>query len=164
MRAKFLVVAGLALLLSSCAGGVSHAPPPLDKKLLTGKWKSTSQFSFITEREFAENGVMNTTVRGMDKPVPGRYAWDGERTLKLEYQAADDVRQAYAAAVKAYRQEVADRIQAGKLSDRAGPSILSAVSDELPAKEPFRVGISERPWLLILGSENGASQTFERAD
>jgi hypothetical protein len=96
--------------------------------------------------------------------VPGRYTWDDERTLNLEYETADDVRQAYAAAVEAYQKEVKDRIQAGKLPDRAGPSILGAVSDELPAKETFRVGLSEQPRLLILGGENGTSQTFEKAD
>ena len=57
-----------------------------------------------------------------------------------------------------------DRVQTGKLSDRAVPGILGTVRDELSANETFRVGLSEQPRLLILGSESGASQTFEKAD
>jgi len=164
MRAKILVVAGLALLLSSCTGGAGPAPTPPEKKLLTGKWRASSDFPFIAGREFAEDGTMKTTIRGMDKPAAGRYTWDGDRTLNLEYETADDVRQAYAAAVEAYHKEVTDRIKAGKLPDRAGPSILSAVPEELPVKEIFRVGISDQPRLLILSNESAGSQTFEKAD
>jgi hypothetical protein len=164
MRAKFLVVAGVALFLSSCGGGGNPAPPPIDKKLLAGKWKSTSDFPFIVGYEFAEDGTMKTTVRGMDKPAPGRYSWGGERTLNLEYDAKDDVRQAYQAAVKAYQKEVEDRIKGGKLDSRAGPSILGAVPDALPTNETFRVGMSEKPRLLILNNDSGVSQTLEKAD
>lgn len=164
MRAKFLVVAGLALFLGACTGGGGNAPPPLDRKQLTGKWKASSEFPFISGREFAEDGTMKTTFRGMEKPLPGRYTWEGDRTLSLEYDKGDDARQAYAAAVKAFQKDVNDRIHDGRLSDRAGPSILGAIPEELPAQETFRVGISEKPRLLILGGENGASQTFEQAE
>jgi len=100
----------------------------------------------------------------MEQPVPGRYTWSGERTLSLEYETGADVQQAYKAAVKAYKDDVMGRIQAGKLPDRAGPGILGAVRDELPANETLQVGISKQPRLLILGGEGGASQTFEQAD
>jgi hypothetical protein len=164
MQAKLLLVGALALVLCSCSAGVSHAPPPLDKKLLTGKWKSVSDFPFIAGYDFSEDGTLQIAVRGMGQPVPARYTWSGERTLSLEYQAAADVQQAYKAAAKAYKAEVTDRIQTGKLSDRAGPSILGTVQDELPADESVLVGISDQPRLLIIGRENGASLTLEKAD
>jgi hypothetical protein len=164
MQAKLLLAGGLALLLSSCSRGVSHAPLPLDKQLLTGKWKPISEFPFIAGYEFSEDGTMKMTVRGMGQPVSARYSWSGERTLTLEYQATADVQQAYRAAAKAYKDDILDRIQAGKLSDRAGPSILGTIRDELPANESVRVAISEQPRLLIIGRENGASLTLEKAD
>jgi hypothetical protein len=164
MRARFLFVAGMALLLSSCSGGGSHSLPPLDKKLLTGKWKATSDSPFMAGREFAEDGTMRTTIQGMEQPLSGRYTWDGDRTLDLEYQDGPDVQKAYRAAAKAYKEGVMNRIQAGSLPDRAGPSILSTVRDEPPARETLRVGISDRPRLLILSGEDGGPQTFEKAD
>jgi hypothetical protein len=103
------------------------------------------------------------TVNGMKQPVPGRYSWDGERTLRVEYQLAD-VQQAYREAAKAYKDDVVDRIKRKILTERAGPSMLGAVPDELPAGEKFQVGISDQPRMLILNSEQGASQTYLPAD
>jgi hypothetical protein len=164
MRAKFLLVAGLVLLLGACSGKVSQAPPPINKQLLTGKWKNSSEVQLIAGYEFSDDGALKVTVRGMDLPVLGRYTWSGERTLDLDYKAEADVQKAYAAAAKAYKDDVRDRVKAGKLPDRAGPSILGAVRDEWPASETVQVGISEQPRLLMLGSEGGGSQTFEKAD
>jgi hypothetical protein len=164
MQAKLLLVGALALLLSSCSGGVTHPPPPLDKKLLTGKWKAGSDSAFISGYEIAEDGTAKMNVRGMGQPVPARYTWSGERTLSLEYEAAPDVQQAYKAAAKAYKDDIMEGIKAGKLNERAGPSILSAVEDELPPRETLQVGLSAQPRLLILGREGGASQTFELAE
>jgi hypothetical protein len=164
MRAKFLLVAGLFLLLGACSSKVSQAPPPLNKQLLTGKWKNSSEVQLIAGYEFSDDGALKVTVRGMDLPVLGRYTWSGERTLDLDYKAEADVQKAYAAAAKAYKDDVQDRIKAGKLPDRASSSILGAVRDEWPASETVHVGISEQPRLLMLGSEGGGSQTFEKAD
>jgi hypothetical protein len=164
VRAKLLLVGGLALLLGACSGKGGHAPPPLNKQLLAGKWKNSSDVQFVAGYEFAEDGTLKMTLRGMRRPVPGRYTWSGERDLDLEYQGAEGVRQAYQEAAKAYKDQVRDRIKSGELPDRAGPSILGTVRDELPAKETLRVSLSEQPRLLILGGEGGASQTFEKAD
>jgi hypothetical protein len=164
MHAKFLLVGGLALLLGGCSGKASHGPPPLDKKLLTGKWKNSSDTQFLAGHEFAEDGTLKTTFRGMRQPVPGRYTWGSERSLDLKYEPTPDVKEAYQAAAKAYKDDVRERIKSGALPDRAGPSILGTVRDELPAEEALRVSISEKPRLLILGNASGESQTFERAD
>ena len=164
MRILFLLVGGLALLLGACSRKVSHAPAPLHKEWLAGKWKSSSDTQFIAGYEFTDDGKLKMSLRGLKRPVRGHYTWSGERTLDMEYSA--DFQEAYRAAARAYKKQVKDRIRAGELPDRAAPGMLGAVSDDLPAKETFRVAISEsaEPRLLILNKETGASQQFEQVD
>jgi len=100
----------------------------------------------------------------MDKPIERRYAWNGERTLTLEYQTTGEVQQAYEAAAKAYKENVEAQIKSGKLSERAGPSMLGGVPDKWPAAETVQVAITEKPRLLIFTREGEGSQTFEKAD
>jgi hypothetical protein len=166
MRAKTLLIVSLAVLSGACSGAGSgtNAPPPIDKKLLAGKWKSSSESLIITGYEFGEEGTLKVTIRGMEKPIEGRYAWNGERTLGLEYQTTAEVQQAYEAAAKAYKENVEAQIKSGKLLDRAGPSMLSGVPDKWPTAETIQVAISETPRLLILTKEGEGSQTFEKAD
>ncbi len=154
----------MTLLLGACSSTVSHAPPPINKQLLAGKWKNRAESQFITGYEFAEDGNMKMTVKGMKEPVTGRYAWNGERTLEVKYKTEADVQKAFQEAAKAYKDGVKGRIKAGELSDRAGPSILGAVPDELPGEESFQASFAEKPRLLILVRESGQSQTFEPAE
>jgi hypothetical protein len=166
MRAKLLLVGTLALLLGACGGkGTNnHAPPPLNKQLLIGKWKSSSEFHLIPGYDFAADGALKMTVRGMDKPVPGKFTWRGDRDLALKFEAGEDVKKAYAAAAKAYKDEVRERVKKGTLPDRALASILGTVRDELPAEEKYRVGLTEQPRLLVLTDPDGTSQRLEKAD
>jgi hypothetical protein len=163
MRAMLLLIGGLVL-LPGCSGGVGHAPPPLNKELLVGKWKNSAEGQFIAGYEFAGDGTVKMTVLGREQPLPAHYTWSGERTLDLEFPEQAEVRQAYQAAAKAYKDQVQEKVKAKQLPDRAAPSMLAAVRDELPAQETVRVAISEQPRLLILTSESGASQTFEKAE
>src|SRR6266851_5243476 len=137
MRLRLLLVAGFALLVGACSGTGTgaKAPAPLDKQLLIGKWKNSGELRLVTGYEFAEGGTLKVTIRGMEQPVAGRYAWKGERTLGLDYEAGAEVQQVYQAAAKAYKDDVNDRIKAGKLPDRAGPSILGAVREKWPNSE-----------------------------
>jgi hypothetical protein len=163
MRVKLLLVGGLALLLGSCSGGGSHAPPPLKKELLTGKWKSPPTL-FIAGYEFAEGGALKMNIRTMKQPITGTYAWDGDRTLHLKYDLPPDVKKAYDTAAKAYKDDVTKKIEAKTLPDKAGPSLLGSVPDELPAEETVQVGLSEKPPLLFLTAPKSGQQTYERAD
>jgi hypothetical protein len=160
----FPLVGGLALFVGACSANVGHAPPPLNKQLLTGKWKNSSDTQFVTGYEFAEDGTLKMIVQGMEQPVPARFTWSGERTLDMEFKVPEDIQRAYQAAAKAYKDQVRDRIKSGQLTDRAGPGMLSMVPDELPAEESLQVGLSDQPRLLILARANGVSQTFEQAD
>jgi hypothetical protein len=164
MRAKILLVAVLAQLPGACSGTGAHAPPPINKQLLTGRWKNSSESQIVAGYEFGEDGALKVTIRGMEQPIVGRYTWNGERTLGLEYQATADVQRAYEAAAKAYKDDVMDRIQAGKLPGQAGPSILRGVRDKWPASETLQVAISDKPRLLMLAREDEGSETFEKAD
>jgi hypothetical protein len=164
MRTKLLLVAGLALLLGACSGKVNPPPPPLNKQLLTGKWTNSSEGLLVASYEFAEDGTLKMTIRGMTQPVPGHYNWSGDRSLSLEYKPTAEVQQAYKLAAQAFKQGVKDRINRGDLPDRAGPSILNTVRDELPDSETVKVGIAQKPPLLILSNEEGTSQTFDKVD
>lgn len=165
MRATFLLVGSVALLFGGCAGKSNdHAPPPLDKQLLIGKWKSSAGLALVTGYDFAEGGTFQMNVAGMDKPVTGRYNWGGDRDLVLKYEANEDGKKAYAAAAKAYKDEVRQRVEQGTLPDRALPGILGTVRDELPAEATFRVGLTEKPRLLMLNTSDGVALRFERAE
>jgi hypothetical protein len=168
MRAKLSLVAVLALVLAACSGNPSksnsNAPPPVDKKLLAGKWKNSSDANLIAGYEFADDRAFKVSIKGMKDPIPGHYSWSGDRELTLEYHPAADAQEKYKTAAKAYKDDVAEQIKSGNLPDRAGPSILSTVRDEWPAKETFRVAISDKPRLLMLTPEGGATLTFEKAE
>ncbi|HEY1858755.1 MAG TPA: hypothetical protein VGG61_00260 [Gemmataceae bacterium] len=166
MRVKLLFFGVLALLVGACSptSTGTNAPPPLDKHLLTGKWKNDSESQLVQGYEFAEDGALKVTILGMDAPLAGRYAWNGERTIGMEFQLAPEVGQAYEAAAKAYKDNVMDQIKTGKLSDRAGPSILGTVHDQWPTSETLKVALSEKPPLLILGNDAGFTQHFNKVD
>jgi hypothetical protein len=175
MRTRRSLVGGLILLLAASAGVVAwllvanaggnvHAPPSLNRQLLTGAWKNNAPALFVTGYEFADDGTLKVTIRGMEQPLVGRYAWTGDRSLQLEFQASPEGRQAYKAAAKGYKDQVKARIQAGDLYERAGPSMLGDVADELPAMQTFQVALSEQPPLLILNNDSGGTQTFVRPE
>jgi hypothetical protein len=163
MRAKLVCLVVFALLPGACSRSTSgtQPPAPLDKSLLPGKWKNSSDSQLVSGYEFDADGVLRVAIRGMEHPLLGRYSWEGDRDLNLEYQTLPEVQQAYEAAAKAYKDDVLKQIKDGKLPDRAGPSIIGAVRNSWPEKETVKVAISDKPRLLILGSEGGVSQTFE---
>jgi hypothetical protein len=164
MRAKLLLVSGLALLLGSCTGGGGHAPPPLHKDWLAGKWQNDSTVHFISGCEFGDDGAAKVTFQKMEHPVAAHYTWTGDRALDLEYQAPADVQQAYNAAAKAYKVELVESSKSGKIYERAVPSLSAAAPDELPAKETLQVAISEEPRMLFLTDSSGTKLTFKKVD
>lgn len=167
MRVTFLLAGGLALLFVGCTNKTSHAPPPLHKEWLPGKWKNSSAAQFLTGCEFTDDGAVKISFEGMDKPVEGRYTWSGERTIEVTYPKEKDIQTTYQKAAKVYKDNIKKRIESKDLSDKAGPSMLNAVHDELPATEKFHVALSEQPQgghLLILTDEKNATQNFEKAD
>lgn len=164
MRAKLLLVGGLALLLGACGGAkTTHGPPPLNKQLLVGKWKNPSDLVLITGYEFAEDGAFKMNVQGMDKPVPGRFTWSGERDLDLKYEG-EAARKVYQAAAKALKDKVQARMDKKELDGRVGSAILASIREELPAEEKVRVGLADPGRLLILSGPGGESRRFDKVD
>jgi hypothetical protein len=100
MRAKLVLVGGLALLLGSCAGA-RQAPPPLKKEPLLGKWKNSSSTQFVAGYKFSDDATARVTIKGMQQPILAHYTWSGDRSLDLEYQVPEEVQQAYQAAAMA---------------------------------------------------------------
>ena len=164
MRATFLLVGSVALLFDGCAGKSNHAPPPLDKQLLIGKWKSSAGLALVTGYDFAEGGTFQMNVAGMDKPVPGRFTWSGERDLDLKYEGGEEARKAYQAAAQALKDKVRGRMDKGELDDRVGPAILATIHEELPGEEKVRVGLADPGRFLVLSGPGGESGRFEKAD
>jgi hypothetical protein len=60
MRATFLLIGSLTLVLGACSSkkGGSHAPPLPEKTLLNGKWKSVSEVQFLAGYDFGADGTM----------------------------------------------------------------------------------------------------------
>jgi hypothetical protein len=173
MRTLQLLFLGvLSLLLAGCsgnsgAGTASLAPPPLNKDLLAGKWKnalSNPAVQFFVGYEFAGDGTLKEIFAGLKEPVPAKYVWSGERTIDVEYQATPEVRQAYSAAVKTFKERYRKRVKEEGVSDKALSS-LDLIPEDLPAKDSYRVAISEAPqMLLFLTDEKGTQRTFEKAN
>jgi hypothetical protein len=163
MRAKLLLVGGLALLLGACGAKTTHGPPPLNKQLLVGKWKNPSELVLITGYEFAEDGAFKMTVQGTDRPVPGRFTWSGERDLDLKYEG-EEARKAYQAAAKALKDKVQGRMDKKELDGRVGSAILASIHEELPAEEKVRVGLADPGRLLVLTTPDGESRRFDKAE
>lgn len=163
MRVPIVLMVCLALFLGSCSskkGGV--APPPLNKEWLLGKWKSATSAPFFTGCEFSGDGTMKMTVQGMKKPITSRYVWSDDRKIEVEYPNEVDLRKAYEAAAKSYKDEIDDGLKKGKMFDKAAAGLLGMVVDKLPEKETFVVGISD-PRILILVRGN-TPLNFEKAD
>jgi hypothetical protein len=165
MRLLFLLIASLALFLGSCSSkGGGHAPPPLNKEWLVGKWKNVSTALFFSGCEFKEGGAVTITFQSMKQPVTGRYTWSGERTVDVEYPQEAEVREAYQTAAKEYKEDIKKRIESKDLDPKAGPSIMGMVPDKIPDKEALRVGISDPKFLILVRIEDGATWNFEKTD
>lgn len=165
MRTKILLIGSLALFLCACSSR-RHAPPPLDKSLLAGKWRNLSETQFLVGYDFNEDGTVKMSLRGAKEPIPGRFTWIGERKVDLVFSRTEDVQKAYEEAVKAYKDWVKDKIEKKEMSDKAGPSLRDTVPDKLPAKETLNVGISsaDPSFLTLARPDDGFFRTYKRAD
>lgn len=163
MRAIFLLVGSLALFLGACSSkGCGHAPAPLNKEWLTGKWENVSTALFLTSYQFDTDGAVTMTFKGIKQPVKGRYTWTGDRSIEVEYPSDADVRREYEAAAKEYKDDVKKRIETKKLNDRAGPPMLGMVPDQMPDKESLRVGITDPKYLSLVRNDS-TTFNFQKA-
>lgn len=167
MKATYLLLAGgLALLLGACStksGGGGGGPPPLGNEHVVGKWKAAVPDKLITGYEFTDDGSFKMSIAGMEQPVVGKWEWAGHRAIDLEYPTTPEVKQAYAKAVKDYKDGVKEKVRQGKIPDRVLVS-LTVIHDDLPPKENMHVAVIEdaNPELVLI-DESGTSQNFVKA-
>src|SRR5437764_12186541 len=102
MRALGLLLAGgLGLLAAACGDGKSkvekHPVTPVSKygELLPGRWQGVDKDKYIQGYEFASDGTLKMTVKGMAEPVPGTFTLSDDRELRLERQATEGVKKSY---------------------------------------------------------------------
>src|SRR5690242_14510062 len=119
MRVLCLLIVSLTLFLGGCStkgGGKGQAPPPPNKELLKGKWKSETDAPFLTRYEFDADGTVKITFQGMKEPIKARYTWSSDRTVDVEYPKDEAIRKEYESAAKAYKENVQRRIEKKELS------------------------------------------------
>jgi hypothetical protein len=166
MRLVHLLLVSLVLGLCACGGKVNHAPPPLKQELLIGKWKQLSNARLITGYEFKKDGTFLMSVKGMDKKVPGTFSWTGDRTIEMVFKdIPDELKKGYTESAKGFREDIEKRVKNRTLNERAVPSMLSTVRDELPTREELQVSLTEQPRELgLTNPESGTTERFEKAD
>ena len=136
---------------------------PVDKELLPGKWKASEEDQYVAEFEFNADGTMKMRVKELEEPVPGKYSWSGDRSINLEFQATEEIKKAYAAAIKRLK---APRLkglgnQKGPIADNMRRTI-DAIPDELKA-ETYKVVIEKRKAeQLTLTGDSGYSLEFKK--
>jgi hypothetical protein len=160
-----MLIGSLSLFLGACSSQGNPVPPPAlpNKEWVTGKWKNAAEAQFLAGYEFDKDGALKVTFRCMKEAIPGRFAWSSERTVEVVYTKTADVKQAYEAAIKAYKEELQVRIKKREVEGRAGPSLLRLVEDEFPDKHTFTVGITD-PKFLVLNPKDGPTLSFERLE
>jgi hypothetical protein len=169
MRTLCLIVLGtLGLLAASCGSGTVRTddvtPVSKYKEMLVGKWDADLEDQFVQAYEFGPDNKLKVTVKGMKEPISGKYAWQGDRELELEYQAPEEVKKNFAAAIKAIKDPKRKMAEGGGPIGDAVKSSLDSIPDELPAKESVKVILSEKPHdLLIVTLERGLTLNFNRA-
>lgn len=174
MRALSLILAGgLSLLISACGGDSNggrtnpEGVTPVSKynELIVGRWQNIDESEFIQSYEFAPEDTLKMTVKGMAEPFSARYRWAGDRQLEFEFEASDQVKKRYTAAVNAYKEPIRKRLGEGKLDGRAATGMkisMDAVADQVPVKQTIQVILSEKPREVLLLSTESTKMTLRR--
>jgi hypothetical protein len=169
MRALCLVVVGgLGLLAASCGSGAVRTdditPVSKYKEMIVGKWEADGKGQLVQGYEFGPDDKLKVILKGMADSIPGTYTWTGDKELELKYQAPEEVKKQYAAAIKAHKRPSKELAAKGGPFGDTVQKNLDAIPDELPAAEKVKVILGEKPHeLLIVTPEGGVAQTFKRA-
>jgi hypothetical protein len=164
-----LLAAWLGLLAVGCGSGeVKHdyiTPVSKYKELLPGRWEADDKDQVVQGYEFASDNTLKVTIKGMARPVPGKFSWSAEKELEIEYPAPEEVKQLYAAAVKAYKEPIRKLLASGKAGKGAigMKKGMDAIPDELPPRETIQVILGEKPRAVLIVTNNGITKTFTRA-
>lgn len=168
MRARFAYrLTALCLLLgasSGCKQGQGHAPPPLDKEQLVGKWETDEPEQFIQGFEFGADHSFKMMIKSVPEAVPGKYSWTGETKITLEYQPSEELQKKVKAVLGDFKAKIRERGE--KSPGTSGPAIIKSANqypDELPAKEELHVGMSDRYGpVLIVSTQSALNFRFKK--
>jgi hypothetical protein len=159
MRAVLYPLTIIAVLgLASCGGGPGSKAKSAGSEIkpqdvIVGVWKIKKNDPLdphIQGYEFAADNTVKVMCLNAKEPIKGKYTFVGDYTMEVEYDATEDARQAYAAAVKAYKDSGTET--AKKDSGKIMPQIQGAMAgmfgripNELPAKERLTVLVKALP-------------------
>lgn len=152
MRITFVLTGALILFVGGCSNNdnkAPHAPPVPDKVWVIGKWKNNAEMQFLNGFEFSKDGEVKLMFRDMKGPIVCRYTWSSERDVDVEYPKTSEIQKNYEEAAKAYKAGIEAGIKAGKVDGRARPTLLGLVTDKMPEKETYRVGITDPKYLVL---------------
>jgi hypothetical protein len=172
MRALCLLLAGLlGLLVSACGDhkGKQDDITPVSKykELLGGQWEVGTKEELLQGYEFGSDNTLKMTIKGMAGPVQGKFTWSGDKELEIEHQVGEEVKKQYAAAVKAYKEPTRKKLEEKNVDQRSALGMkmgLNAIPDELPARETLKIILGEKPFLVLIVTNNGVTKTFKRAE
>jgi hypothetical protein len=160
----FVLLCLLLILCVGCNRSQGHAPPPLDKDLLIGKWDADEPEQFIQSCEFAADRSCKLTLKSVPEIVPGMYSWTGETKLTLEYRPSEEAQKNCKVFLKKLKAAIREKGENSPGS--TGPALANSANqypDELPAKEEMRVGLADRYGpVLILTTESGLNFRFKK--
>jgi hypothetical protein len=154
MRAILLALtAMICLILTSCSGGPgSQATAPgglLAKDHIVGTWKSMpdeqGRDAYILRCQFGDDHSLKMTCLGAKEPITGKYTFDGDYKIEMEYEATPQATAMYAEAVKTYkdaRWKAAADDNGGVVPPQIqGPmqGMFARIPDELPARETLKI-------------------------
>ncbi|HZV04839.1 MAG TPA: hypothetical protein VE999_07130 [Gemmataceae bacterium] len=164
MRATtFLVLIGsLVLFQGACSSKKETPPPPLNKELLMGKWKFPTGTLFLLGYEFGSDGTLKMKVQGIKQPITCQYTWSGDRSVQVEYPKEAEVRQAYEAAAKTYKNKIEEDVKNSVMDAKIASGLINGLVETLPDKETFTVGISDPRYLVLVRS--GTPMNLEKDD
>jgi hypothetical protein len=166
----FILAASVGLIVTSCGGSDqpgSQAKTVATLKphdLIVGVWqikKDDPLEPFIVSFEFAANNTLKMHCQGAKEPIKGKYTFVNDYAIEVEYEATEEARKAYAAAVKGHKSSgvAAAKSETGEIPPQiqgAMAGMFGRIPDQLPAKEKLQIAVKSV-------SPGGTQQPGERS-
>jgi hypothetical protein len=186
MRAMLFTLSIIAVLgLSSCGGGPGSKAKSAGSEIkprdvIVGVWKIKRNDPLdphIQSYEFAADNTVKVMCLNAKEPIKGKYTFVNDYAMEVEYDATEEARQAYAAAVKAYKDSGTETAKkdSGKITPQIQgnmAAMFGRIPDDLPAKEKLTVLVRSIPAgdgdkhgaELIVKNEKDFSLTYRKEE
>jgi hypothetical protein len=153
MRAMIFILVASALVLASCGGQPGSQAKTVatlnPRDVIVGVWQiqpGDPLEPYIVSFEFASNNTLKLLCQGAKEPIKGKYTFVNDYAVEVEYEATEEARQAYAAAVKTFKEShhgVAKQ-EDGKIQPQiagAMANMFGRIPDQLPATEKLKIAV-----------------------